>query len=71
MPPAGNEVKEETYEKTNFELFYGAGPVPDSSAHGGAGAANGARQRQARHADATKLWVDGGTLKKGGEEWAD
>ena len=40
--PAGNEVKEETYEKTNFELFDGAGPVPDAAAHHGAGGGGGA-----------------------------
>lgn len=30
-------MKEETYEKTNFKLFYGAGPVPDAAASHGAG----------------------------------
>ena len=30
-------MKEETYEKTNFERSYGAGSVPDAAAHGGAG----------------------------------
>ena len=38
----------------------------------GALAANGAQAADGTghpsHADATKLWVDGGTLKKGGEE---
>ena len=30
-------MKEDPYEKTNFELSYGAGAVPDAAAHGGAG----------------------------------
>ena len=35
--PGEEKPKEDIYEKMNFELSHGAGPVPDAAAHGGAG----------------------------------